>query len=44
MKNDEITKDMLLLILFITILFVYQLAHILLKHYIIYLRVNVNRP
>ena len=30
MKKDEITKDTLLLILFIIILFVWQLAHILL--------------
>ena len=40
MKSDEIAKDMLLLILFIIILFVWQLAHILLAHHIDFMSTN----
>jgi hypothetical protein len=44
MKNDEIAKDTLLLIFFITILFVWQLALFVLAHHKICLRFHVNKP
>ena len=42
MKNDKITKDTQLLLLFITILYVYHHVLILYAHYKVYLRFYDN--